>query len=65
MATPVSYDELICGTYGFGPAEFPTKHNLIEALVERGEVSMEEVARQASDTRVVTHERVRHTTARI
>jgi hypothetical protein len=51
----VSYDELAANSFGF---DFPTKHNRIESLVERGDCTMEIIASDATRTRVITHMRV-------
>jgi hypothetical protein len=52
----VTYDDLVSGSYAFD--EFPTKLNLVGALVERGHATEEEISRDATGTRVITHARV-------
>lgn len=51
----VSFDDLIANSYAL---DFPTKNNLVQSIVERGECTPEDVARDASGTRVITHDRV-------
>jgi hypothetical protein len=41
----VSYDELAANSFGF---DFPTKHNRIEEVVERGECTMDDIASDAT-----------------
>ncbi len=52
----VTFDDLVAGSYAF--SEFPTKANTIDALVQRGDATPEEIASDATGTRVITHARV-------
>ncbi len=52
----VTFDDLVLGSSAFD--EFPTKLNLIQEVVKRGEATEEDIAHDATETRVITHARV-------